>query len=67
MKTTVKTTHSGKVTASQIGPQLVALEFSCPLSFQGMENVYLTIDAAYVLAEGIKRLAEQMEAQKVAV
>lgn len=63
MKTTVKTTHSGKVTSSRMGPELIALEFTSPLNFQGVEGVYLTIDAAHVLGAGLVRLAEQAAAE----
>jgi thymidine phosphorylase len=66
MKTTVKNTHGGNVTASRIGPVLIALEVYNPLEENGQQVAYMTIDHAYVLAQGIIRLAEQAEAEKEA-
>lgn len=65
MQTTVKNTHGGRVTCSRIGPVLIALEVQNPLEENGTQVSYLTLDHAYVLAQGIIRLAEQAEAEKV--
>ena len=67
MKTTVKNTHGGNVTADRMGPVLIALEVVNPLEHNGTQVAYMTIDHAHVLGMGLVRLAEQAEAERLGV